>query len=171
MINDIEAMAAPVLTLRAAQPDDVVGVATLWHHGWLDGHLGHVPESLLPHRRLGDFLRRVPARVPQTTVACLASSVVGFVTVHDDEVEQIYVAEQARGGGAATALLRHAELEIATRFDVGWLAVATGNARARRFYARQGWCDTAGIDYPAEIQGGTLSVPCRRYEKPLTRKE
>ncbi len=157
------------LTLRAATPDDVEAIATLWHSGWLDAHLGHVPESIRPHRRLVDFRERAPARVHATTVATLASCVVGFVTVHDDELEQIYVAESARGGGTAKALLRHAEQVIAARFDVGWLAVVAGNTRARRFYARHGWCDTGAFDYAAEITGGTMLVPCRRYEKKLTR--
>lgn len=54
---------------------------------------------------------------------------------------------------------------IARRFDTAWLSVAVGNARARRFYERSGWTDAAPIDYRAEIAGGTLPVPCRRYEK------
>ena len=159
------------LTLRPATPDDIEALAALWHRAWRDGHLGHVPEALLPHRQLEDFRRRVPARIPLTTVATMASGVVGFVTVHDDEVEQVYVAQEARGGGVADALLRHAERAIAARFDTAWLAVVSGNARARRFYERNGWRDAGGFDYAAEIAGGTLPVPSRRYEKPVTRGE
>jgi GNAT superfamily N-acetyltransferase len=91
------------------------------------------------------------------------------VTVHDDEVEQIYVAADARGGGAAQALLRHAEQAIGGRFDVAWLAVVAGNARARRFYERNGWHDAGAFDYAAEIPNGTLIVPSHRYEKRLAR--
>jgi GNAT superfamily N-acetyltransferase len=155
------------LTLRAATVDDDEAIATLWHSGWRDGHLGHVPEALLPHRRLDDFRPRVPPRIPQTTVATVGSSVVGFVTVHEDEVEQVYVAAGARGGGAANALLRHAERVIAGRFDEAWLAVVAGNARARRFYERNGWADSGGFDYAAEVTGGTILVPSRRYTKHL----
>jgi GNAT superfamily N-acetyltransferase len=152
-------------TLRAATPDDVDAIATVWQLGWRDGHLGHVPEGLQQHRRLEHFRARVPPRIPQTTVASAASTIVGFVTVHDDEVEQVYVAESARGGGAAGLLLRHAEQLISNRFAVAWLAVAAGNARARRFYERNGWRDAGGFDYAAEIPNGTMPVPCRRYEK------
>ena len=123
----------------------------------------------MPHRRLEDFRERVPSRVAQTTVATVASRVVGFVTVHDDEVEQLYVAADARGGGAAAALMQHAERLIAARFDVAWLAVVAGNARARRFYERSGWSDARGFDYAAQIPGGTMLVPSRRYEKRLAR--
>jgi ribosomal protein S18 acetylase RimI-like enzyme len=153
------------LTLRAASPDDAETIATVWHSGWRDGHIGHVPDALLPHRHLEDFLRRVPPRLPETTVATIDGEVVGFVTVREDEVEQVYVAATARGTGVAGLLMRHAEKVIAGRFDTAWLSVAVGNARARRFYERSGWSDAAAIDYRAEIEGGTLPVPCRRYEK------
>ena len=156
----------PVL-LRPATLDDVDAIATLWHDAWRDGHVGHVPEGLHACRTLPSFRRRVPPRVPQTTVATAEGRIVGFVTVHDDEVEQVYVAREARGGGVAPALLRHAEQVIAERHDVAWLAVAEGNARARRFYERSGWRDAGGFEYAAEIDNGTLPVPCRRYEKRL----
>jgi GNAT superfamily N-acetyltransferase len=97
------------------------------------------------------------------------SEVVGFVTVRDDEVEEVFVAAGARGNGTADALLRHAEQVIAARHEVAWLAVVDGNARARRFYERNGWRDVGGFDYAAEIAGGRLPVPSRRYEKRLTR--
>jgi GNAT superfamily N-acetyltransferase len=155
------------LALRPARPEDAEAIADVWHLGWRDGHLGHVPDSLLEHRRLVHFGARVPPRIPQTTVATIASAIVGFVTVHDDEVEQLYVAQSARGGGAAVALLRHAEELIAERFDTAWLAVVAGNARARRFYEKSGWRDAGGFDYAAEVTGGTIPVPSRRYEKRL----
>jgi hypothetical protein len=56
------------LSLRAATPGDIEAIAILWHGGWLDAHLGHVPESIRPHRRLVDFRERVPARIPATAV-------------------------------------------------------------------------------------------------------
>jgi ribosomal protein S18 acetylase RimI-like enzyme len=98
-------------------------------------------------------------------VATIGATVVGFVTVHDDEAEQVYVAASARGGGVANILLRHAEQVIAERYDTAWLAVVAGNARARRFYEKSGWRDAGGFDYGAEIRGGTIPVPSRRYEK------
>ena len=153
------------LTLRPATRDDAGQIADLWHRGWIDGHLGHVPEALHAHRRLEDFQRRVPPRLPTTTVAIRGAEIVGFVTVQGDEIEQLYVAASARGGGVAGALLRHGEQLIAARHPRAWLAVAVGNARARRFYARQGWVDARVLDYPAETATGPVIVPCRRYEK------
>lgn len=160
---------APVPTLRAAAPADSEAIAEVWHSGWRDGHIGHVPDALLPHRRIEDFRLRVPPRLPTTTVATIAGHVVGFVTVIEDEVEQVYVAAAARGTGVADALVRHGEQVVARRFDVAWLSVVAGNARARRFYERSGWHDAGPIEYRAEIAGGTIPVTCRRYEKQVTR--
>jgi GNAT superfamily N-acetyltransferase len=109
----------------------------------------------------------VPGHLPTTTVATVGSRLVGFAMVRDDQVEEVYVAASARGTGVAAALLRDAESRVAVSFDAAWLAVAAGNARARRFYERQGWRDAGGFDYDAEIAGGTMPMPCRRYVKAL----
>jgi GNAT superfamily N-acetyltransferase len=128
---------------------------------------GHVPAELYSYRQLEHFRVRVPSRIPLTTVAILDSGLTGFVTLHDDEVEQVYVAGTARGSGVAASLLRHAESELAKRYDLAWLAVVEGNARARRFYSRQGWADAGPLEYAAEVEGGTIAIPTRRYEKRL----
>jgi GNAT superfamily N-acetyltransferase len=158
------------IVFRVANADDLLAIATVWYRGWLDGHMGHVPAAIQQHRRLADFRQRVPERLDATTVATVESHVVGFVTVHDDEIEQLYVAEAARGSGVAAALLRRGENVIAARFDLAWLAVVAGNVRARRFYARNGWCDSGAIAYNAQIAGGTFAVASRRYEKRMTDK-
>jgi len=157
--------------LRVATSDDTEAIAQVWYTGWADGHRGNVPVELEAHRNLDQFRARVPARIATTTVAVNpggpGGTVVGFVVVHDAEIEQIYVAAATRGSGIADALLRHGEHQIAARFPIAWLAVVAGNARARRFYERSGWSDAGAIDYPAEIGGGTLVIPTRRYEKPV----
>ena len=155
-------------SLRPATDDDVEAIATVWHAGWPDGHLGNVPDELVNHRRRhADFVQLVIPRIATTTVAT-TNGVAGFITINDDEVEEVYVAQSARGGGVAAALLSHAEATISERFDLAWLAVVAGNARARRFYDRQGWRDAGPFDYFAEIDGGRFAVPCHRYEKRLT---
>jgi len=155
--------------LRAATAGDVEAIATIWHLGWSDGHLGHVPDALYQHRSFDDLRALVPARLGATTVASDGERVVGFVVVRDDEVEQIYVAPPARGSGVAGELLGHAETVIGERHDRAWLAVVAGNDRARRFYTRQGWSDEGPFDYQAEAGGSTLTVPAQRYEKAVQR--
>src|SRR5215470_18392529 len=150
---------------RAATRDDVGDIATIWHLAWIDGHRGHVPPGLEAHRRLDHFLARVPPRIELTTLAAVGGAVVGFASVHEDELEELFVAAAARGTGVAAALLAAGERRIAERFDRAWLAVVAGNLRARRFYEKSGWSDAGGLDYPAETLSGRFIVPSRRYEK------
>jgi GNAT superfamily N-acetyltransferase len=158
----------PPAALRPAVVADLEAISDIWHRGWRDGHLGHVPVALHRHRRLRDLRGRVAARLGTTTVATTASGVVGFVTVHDDEIEQLYVDVPVRGAGVAAALLAHGEVAVSARFDRAWLAVVAGNIRARRFYERNGWSDAGPFDNPAWTTGGdTIPVPARRYEKPV----
>jgi ribosomal protein S18 acetylase RimI-like enzyme len=58
-------------------------------------------------------------------------------------------------------------LVAANGHDRAWLAVAPGNARARRFYERSGWIDNGLFDYPAATADGPMPVPCHRYVKRL----
>jgi GNAT superfamily N-acetyltransferase len=155
--------------LRPATAADIEVVSDIWHRGWRDGHVGHVPDGLLPHRGPDDFHGRVPARLGTTTVATTRSGIVGFVMLHGDEVEQMYVDTPARGTGIAAQLLAHGEVVIGERHDRAWLAVVAGNVRARRFYERNGWAEVGAFDNPAWTTGGVMfPVPALRYEKRLT---
>jgi ribosomal protein S18 acetylase RimI-like enzyme len=158
----------PHITLRPATPSDATAIASIWHEGWPDGHLGLVPPELVEHRQRADFERLAAARIDATTVATIDGVVAGFVTVVGDELEQVYVRRAARGSGAAPLLLRHGERTVAAGARVAWLAVVAGNRRARHFYEREGWHDAGPYDNPADIGGGrSLTVPTRRYEKSL----
>lgn len=154
-------------SIRAAEPADIDTVAAVWFAGWADGHADNVPDALVQHRRPEDFQALVPTRIPNTVVIEDQGGVVGFVTVIDDQVEQIYVDRDSRGKGASTRLLDHAETIISENHQVAWLAVVSGNARARRFYERNGWHDAGPLDYMAETLQGRLPIPTRRYEKRL----
>lgn len=152
--------------LRPAAAADVEDICGVWQRGWPDGHLGHVPDALARHRRRpDDFRGLVLDRLDTTTVATVDGTVVGFVTVHDDEVQQVYVDAAARGTGVAATLLTHGEAVVGQRFDRVWLAVVAGNVRARRFYERQGWSDGGPFAYVAHTTEGTVAVPAHRYEK------
>ncbi|MEZ5331583.1 MAG: GNAT family N-acetyltransferase [Thermoanaerobaculia bacterium] len=134
--------------------------------GWRDGHLGHTPEALLPFRTEESFRTRAPRRIADTTVATVDGEIAGFIMVVGDEVEQVYVARPHRGTGLADRLLAEAVRQVRSNgHPEAWLAVATGNARARRFYERAGWTDTGPFDYPARTPAGLIPVPCHRYVK------
>jgi putative acetyltransferase len=151
--------------IRPAQPSDVRPVTEIWHEGWHDAHAGHVPDGLTGARTLPAFRERVEAAVPVTTVAEVGGEVAGFVMVVDDEVEQVFVGRAHRGTGIAEVLLEEAERQVAASYDVAWLAVVAGNARARRFYERRGWADEGDLPYEVTAAGETFISPCRRYTK------
>jgi ribosomal protein S18 acetylase RimI-like enzyme len=155
--------------IRPAEPGDAAAVAEIWRSGWRDGHLEDVPAALIRVRTDESFRTRAAERVGDTTVAVVDGAVAGFIMVVHDEAEQVYVSAAHRGKGVADALLAEAERQVREKgHDVAWLAVVSGNARARAFYERLGWRDEGGFDYEAAVEDGTtVSVPCRRYVKPV----
>lgn len=157
-------------SLRRATLDDAGAVAEIWRAGWADGHAGHVPDGLVRHRQnINEYVSRARDRIDTMWVAASDDGhVLGFVVVKDDELEQVYVDRSARGSGVAAVLLRRGEDEVRrTGHARAWLAVVAGNARARAFYARQGWRDAGPFIYQAETADGTFPVPSHRYEVDL----
>ena len=150
--------------IRPATADDAAAVARIWEAGWRDGHLGNVPEELMRVRTPESFRTRSAERMADTAVAVVDDEVAGFVMVVEDEVDQVYVDQRHRGSGVAGLLLAEAErLVAAGGHPRAWLAVATGNARARRFYERQGWADDGAFEHHAPVDGGSIPVPCHRF--------
>jgi GNAT superfamily N-acetyltransferase len=66
-------------------------------------------------------------------------AVIGILTIGVDELYAIYVHPQHWGTGVGRALLERAEEELAETCDVAVLTCMVENARARRFYERNGW--------------------------------
>ncbi|MGW1555025.1 GNAT family N-acetyltransferase [Streptomyces sp. NPDC002144] len=123
-----------------------------------------MPDALVAVRTPASFVERAAGRVGDTVVAEVGGTLAGFVMVVGDEVEQLYVGAAYRGTGVAGLLLDDAERRVRERGHRRvWLAVATGNARARRFYERQGWVDEGPFEYPAKGPDGPVPVPCHRY--------
>jgi GNAT superfamily N-acetyltransferase len=140
----------------------------IWSVGWHDAHAGLVPDELARIRTRESFDVRAAERIEDTAVATVGIEVAGFVMVADDEVEQVYVSRDHRGTGVANAVLAEGErLVRANGHDRAWLAVVDGNARARRFYERQGWTDEGMFEYQPAVESGPIAVPCRRYVKQL----
>lgn len=158
--------------LRSATPDDVEAVARIWDTGWHDGHDGHVPDELTAVRTPASFRTRTADRVARTSVAVVDGEVAGFVVVHDDELEQVFVDRGHRGTGVAVALMAEGLRRIAAAgHERAWLVAAAGNARARRFYEREGWTDEGLVDYAAEGPDGPILVPNHRYTLPVRRPD
>jgi tRNA(adenine34) deaminase len=153
------------VVLRPARDEDAPAVAALWASAWHDGHDGHVPDELVTLRTPETFHARAARMMQRSTVATADGEITGFVTVTEDEVEQVFVAAASRGSGTASLLLAEAERQVAAAgHETAWLAVVAGNARARRFYERSGWSDGGPFSYTAD---GSITVPCLRYVKRL----
>jgi GNAT superfamily N-acetyltransferase len=152
------------MAIRQATLDDAAAVAQIWREGWDDGHSGHVPDALVAVRTPQSFSQRAADRVGDTTVAVVDGEVAGFTMVVDDELEQLYVSRSHRGSGIAEVLLGDARRAIgAAGHPRAWLAVATGNARARRFYEKCGWVDEGPFIHSAPSESGSISVPSHRF--------
>lgn len=156
------------ITLRPADAEDPARIAQIWYDGWQQAHRGRVPDALVAIRTRESFDRRAIDLLSTTTVAVVDGAPVGFVMIEDDEVTQVYVADQHRGAGVADALLTEAERRIAAAgHGRAWLAVVAENERARRFYQRRGWQDAGRFDHQAPGPDGPVSVPAHRYVKNL----
>ena len=80
---------------------------------------------------------------------------IGFIEIDGAELRAIYVDPTYWGTGVATALHRRAA--ACTQLDV-----IAANARARRFYEREGWT-LAGEGEPHDFDGTV--VPFVRYRR------
>jgi GNAT superfamily N-acetyltransferase len=166
---DDEAPSASPAAVRRAAAADLPHVVRIWHEGWGDAHIGHVPGGLLTFRQRTHFEARAGERVDATWVAVVHGVVAGFVVVKHDEVEQLYVDRIWRGSGVAATLLRAAEAEVGRGgYPRAWLAVVAGNTRARAFYARRGWRDAGPMEYLAQTADGPYPVPTHRYERDVS---
>jgi GNAT superfamily N-acetyltransferase len=155
----------PAHRIRPASEPDSDDIARIWHDGWREAHLGRVPAQLVAARTPESFAVRAVENLERTSVADVDGHVAGFVTVADDELEQLYLDDQHRGRGVAHDLLREGERRIAALgHDHAWLAVVAGNTHARSFYGRCGWTDAGPFDHVAP---GGIIVPAHRYVRAL----
>ncbi|UOQ90510.1 GNAT family N-acetyltransferase [Agromyces endophyticus] len=157
------------IVIRPAAAAEVADVARVWQEGWADAHLGNVPRELVEARTADWFQHRARERLDGTIVAAVADAptIVGFAIVEDDQVDQLHLARAARGRGVGAALLAAAEVAVlAAGHRRAWLAVATGNTAARRFYERQGWIDVGAFVHQAPVPGGSVPVDCHRFVSP-----
>jgi len=132
------------MELRPAVPADALAVARIHVRAWQAGYRGLLPAGYLDGLRAEDRAARYTfgrADGPKTTVAVDAGGVVvGFATIHGAELSALHVEPDAWGTGIGRALIAQARADLATAgVDEAHLWVLAGNARAERFYARDGW--------------------------------
>ena len=154
------------MRVRPAAEAEIDHLARLWHEGWNDAHGKLAPEGLLRARTLETFRDRLLAALDDTRVIGPAGAPLGLCMIKDDELYQLYVARQARGTGAAAALIADGEARLAARgFATAWLACAIGNDRAARFYEKCGWVMARTVANRLETPAGVFEIAIWRYEK------
>jgi GNAT superfamily N-acetyltransferase len=154
--------------VRPATDEDIAGIARVWFDGWHEAHAALVPEALTRLRTLESFAARLPAMLPGICVIGEPGAPTGFCALKDDELYQLFVSPDARGSGAAAALIADAEQRLAAAgVATGWLACAIGNDRAARFYDKSGWRRASVFTYRAETPTGVIPLDVWRYEKSL----
>ena len=169
------------LDIRLARPEDAVAVAQIHVRAWQAAYRNLMPAQYLDALRAEDraarydFASRDPIR-PSTLVAVDGDSICGFATVaravqsdapNYGELCALYVAPEQWGRGIGVALVKAARnrlLLLGYRQAVLWILL--GNARAERFYLRDGWTSD-GLQRTATVWDANVEEV--RYSRDLER--
>lgn len=118
---------------------------------WRAAYAGIVPEHVLAGLSVDGRAERWAAQLREGGVqVCVAAGpdVLGFAAAGDSrdadlpgagELYALYVAPEQWGQGLGQRLFDASSAWLASRYPTGHLWVLAANARARRFYGRQGW--------------------------------
>lgn len=160
------------MEIRGAFVSETEALAKLWYNGWNDAHSNLVPEAFAKLRTFEDFTQRLGRVLDNVRVVGAKDDPLGFHIVKLDELNQLYVREDARGKGVAQELISDAESKILSQgFEIAWLACGIGNNRAAKFYQKCGWKMARKFLYEAETSEGIFKFDVWRYEKQLKGKE
>ncbi|HLZ84604.1 MAG TPA: GNAT family N-acetyltransferase [Caulobacteraceae bacterium] len=156
------------MDVRAAEDADVEALARLWWAGWHDAHAAILPAELTRLRTVDSFTDRMWEVLAAVRAIGPPGRPIGFHYVKEDELNQFYLAAEARGSGAAGPLIADAEACLSARgVRTAWLACAIGNLRAARFYEKSGWRLAATTRVLTETSAGPYPLDIWRYEKRL----
>lgn len=154
------------MEVRAADPSEADKIGQVWYDAWQDGHRFLMPPELIETRTLKSFQDRIREALEAVRVVGPRGAPVGLCMIKEDELYQLFVARQARGFGAAVALLSDGEARLAANgVEVAWLSCAIGNERAARFYEKCGWKRVENMIVPIGTVRGLLNLETWRYEK------
>ncbi|MCU1352599.1 MAG: hypothetical protein JWM05_1808 [Acidimicrobiales bacterium] len=173
-------------TTRPATTDDADAIADVRVRAWQATYRGSMPDAYLDGLDPAEIARRWRTRLAAAAASGEDDGARAFVVTGDDErvvgvcavgpdrdgadgavgeLWMINVAPEAWGGGFGVALLDRATTELATAgFTRAKLWVVSANARARRFYEREGWRPD-GVDRVDREMG--FPVHDLQYVRPL----
>ena len=164
--------------MRRASASDAPECARIHVRSWRAGYRGILPDDYLESLTAADRLPWWEHQLGGTGDPDLEvfvaenddGSVRGFASACASGVDavgqiaQLYVDPEVWGAGLSGDLLTVATASLKARgFDVATLSVARDNARARRFYEREGWRAT-GIETTEELWGVVMVAVAYRRE-------
>jgi putative acetyltransferase len=140
-------------TLRPYSPADEAAAIALWQRTWAQ-HYPHIDFG----KRVAWWCERWRQELTPTATICVAEAggrMAGFVTVDPKTgyLDQIVVAPEAWGSDVADMLMEEARRISPTGLD---LKVNADNARAIRFYEKQGFVDAG--ETVNEISGAPVRM-------------
>jgi ribosomal protein S18 acetylase RimI-like enzyme len=124
------------VNVRVAQPADAEAMARVH---WLSSNVAYGRDD--PFERRLATTREVfeLEHVRHFLAEDADGAVIGVAILSDDELYALYVHPDWWGSGAGQLLLDEAQRALAETTDEAHLTVLVTNARARRFYERNGW--------------------------------
>jgi len=156
--------------IRLARPEDASAVAEIHVRAWQVAYRTLLPDEYLnglrPEDRAAryDFASRDPGR-PSTLVAVDGEAICGFATVAPaaqgdapgyGELCALYVSPERWGKGIGAVLAKEARKRLSLLgYQQPVLWVLLGNARAERFYERDGWTSD-GLRRAATVWGAAV---------------
>ena len=167
------------MTTRAATAEDAAALAAIHVASWRAAYAGLMPDSLLDGLDATAFEARwseAPSGDERAWASERDEELVGFVVFGSSrdtdaqpttgEVLALYVAPDHWGTGEGWELHARAIAELThAGFRDATLWVLESNARARRFYERQGWA-WDGVQKEEVVRGAPLTEV--RYRRSLT---
>lgn len=147
-------MAAEQPVLRFAEPGDELAVARVHVRSWQVGYRGLLPDEYLdglqPEERAARYtFGSTDPRHPATQVVLVQGAICGFATtapardpdmLGKGELCALYVDPDNWGQGIGVALIAAARRRLVQQgFTAAILWVLDSNARAYRFYSKDGW--------------------------------
>jgi GNAT superfamily N-acetyltransferase len=153
-------------TLRPAREGDVPALVELARRSWLSAFAGTAPAAFVRDRLAREFERDwYPRYWPDMTVAEDGGVLLGVVQPMGDEVNGLWVDPAAQGRGLGTALLRHAERQIAAAgHGRAWLTCSGFNRGAVRFYLARGYRE---VGRETKDRGGGVVEELLTFERRL----
>ncbi len=153
---------------RRTAPADLDPLADLFDRLWHVAHSGHVPPELEALRTRPDFLRRLLGFGDGLRVIGPVGKPQGFAAVVGNHLDQLYVAQQLWGTGAARVLMDDALARIAAAgHRTAVLECNVHNLRAAAMYRKSGWTERGVERVMLDSAAGPFGLDCLVFDRAL----